>query len=110
MRAVIDLARPLFRAHGLDYTNTFISINARTTMSLMPIFYRPDDGDEVKRALDLQRALFEACQRAGYPQYRTGHSLHEVIFDDAPGYHEALRAIKRALDPNGILAPGRYGG
>lgn len=109
VQAVMELAEALYEAHGFDYANSFISINARTVMSLMQIWYRPDDPDESRRALDLQRALFEACRDAGYPQYRTGHSLHQAVLEDASGYLHAARAIKRALDPNDILAPGRYG-
>ena len=106
---VMDLCRPLFHAHGFDYTNTFISISGRATMSLMPIFYDRADADETARALALQRALFEQTQAAGYPQYRTGHAFHRTLFDAAPGYQALTGAIKRALDPNDILAPGRYG-
>ncbi|MBK9035891.1 MAG: FAD-binding oxidoreductase [Myxococcales bacterium] len=109
VRAVAALARPVFHRHGFDYANTFISISGRATMSLMPIFFDRDDADETARAQALQQELFALTQAAGYPQYRTGHGLHRVMFDDAPGYRAAARAIKRALDPNGILAPGRYG-
>jgi len=108
-RTVMELARQLYEEHGFDYSNSFISVNARTMMSLMQIWFRPDDADETRRALGLQRALFEACQDAGYPQYRTGHSLHGALFDGAPGYLHLAGAVKRALDPAGILAPGRYG-
>ncbi len=106
---VTELSQRLYREHGFDYSNAFISLNPRTTMSLMQIFFDRDDPDEAARALGLQRALFEACQRAGYPQYRTGMSFHKQMFADNPGYLRTLGAIKDALDPNGILAPGRYG-
>jgi len=109
MRAVMDLAKPLYAEHGFDYGNTFITVNPRTAMSLMVIWFDRDDTVESQRALRLQKALYAACQEAGYPQYRTGHSLHESMFADAPGYRHVLRTIKQALDPNDILAPGRYG-
>jgi 4-cresol dehydrogenase (hydroxylating) len=108
-RRVLELCRPTFHRHGFDYANAFISINARATMSLMPIFYAKADPDETARAQALQRELFVLTQAAGYPQYRTGHAFHREMFADAPGYKDMTQAIKRALDPNGILAPGRYG-
>lgn len=107
--ALVEMAEDIFHEHGFDYANSFISVNARTVLSLMQIWYRPDDPDELQRALDLQRALFAACGEAGYPQYRTGHSLHAEVGEHAPGRLHAAQAIKRALDPHGILAPGRYG-
>jgi 4-cresol dehydrogenase (hydroxylating) len=106
---VLAICRPAFHRHGFDYANAFISLSGRCTMSLMPIFYAKADPDETARAQALQRELFELTQAAGYPQYRTGHAFHREMFADAPGYKDMTQAIKRALDPNGILAPGRYG-
>ena len=79
------------------------------TMSLMQIFFDRTVEGEADRALALQIALFEACMDAGYPQYRTGFSLYDRVFERSPGYLKTAQAIKTALDPNGIFAPGRYG-
>jgi len=43
----------------------------------------------------------------GYYSYRLGiQAMSELSGDDVPG--GLLRTIKTALDPNGVLAPGRY--
>ena len=51
--------------------------------------------------------LTEQLLARGYPPYRLNvSSMHHVGGDDV--YADVLRKLKGALDPNGILAPGRY--
>ena len=47
--------------------------------------------------------------RFGYPPYRETAQSSPHVFDDNPATHEFLSSLKRALDPKGIFAPGRYG-
>jgi 4-cresol dehydrogenase (hydroxylating) len=54
------------------------------------------------------RELLDRLTASGYHSYRLGiQSSAEMI--DKDSYSSLLAMIKRALDPNGILAPGRYG-
>ena len=44
----------------------------------------------------------------GYPPYRVGiNSMHHVVREDDP-FWRTVRDLKKVLDPNGIIAPGRY--
>jgi len=44
----------------------------------------------------------------GYPPYRVGiNSMHHVVHENDP-FWRTVRDLKKGLDPNGIIAPGRY--
>jgi 4-cresol dehydrogenase (hydroxylating) len=45
----------------------------------------------------------------GYIPYRLGIRSVKLLPEAGDDYEKMLGALKKALDPNGILAPGRYG-
>jgi hypothetical protein len=47
--------------------------------------------------------------RAGYQQYRTNVACMHRLLESVPQYQRLLDSMKRAVDPCGTLAPGRYG-
>ena len=51
--------------------------------------------------------LSEAMIARGYPPYRLSVASMTQV-DSGTTYGAALSAIRSALDPNGIMAPGRY--
>jgi 4-cresol dehydrogenase (hydroxylating) len=72
-----------------------------------------DDTEKDKASVDAFRALVRIGAEHGWGEYRT-----PVIFQDqvmntySYNNHSLLRfheAVKDAIDPNGILSPGRYG-
>lgn len=109
MTRVLDLVRPLYKKYSLDFTAALIIGNPRTVIALMSVFYDKQDADETRRAEELYFEMGEVTQRAGYQQYRTSTIYMDRILAPAPEFLELCNRIKRALDPRGILAPGKYG-
>jgi len=106
--AVHGLAEPVFREHGFDLFATFSTINERALGGVLTVAYDKDDPDEVARAHRCYHAVFGRAMEAGYIPYRVGnHSMGEL---DPEGdvYWRTVACIKAALDPDGIIAPGRY--
>ena len=50
-----------------------------------------------------------AYGKAGYPISRVSLDFQEEAMARLETFPEVCAAIKRALDPKGILSPGRYG-
>jgi 4-cresol dehydrogenase (hydroxylating) len=46
---------------------------------------------------------------SGYIPYRLGIESVKLLPEPEDGTGGLLRALKKALDPNNVLAPGRYG-
>jgi 4-cresol dehydrogenase (hydroxylating) len=107
VNAVLEASRPLFEQFAFDFYVALIMQNARSVIVLMSIFYDRDNADEEDRARTLYEALSKAMQAAGYPQYRTGTQGMATLFADVPEYADLLRRLKKAIDPVGVLAPGK---
>lgn len=102
-------ARERFEQAGLDFWVAILLMNPRSVTCLMNILYDKDDALETKRAKDLYSALLVDMQASGYQQYRASLLAWPSIFDGAPETSGLNGRIKKALDPAGVLAPGRYG-
>ena len=105
--AVLEMSRPLFERYDFDFYAALLMQNSRSVIVLMSIFYDKANPDERERAQGLYDALSETVSSAGYQTYRTGTSGMAHLFESAPEYRMFLRRLKAALDPAGILAPGK---
>jgi 4-cresol dehydrogenase (hydroxylating) len=102
------LAEPVFKEHGFDLFATFSMINERALGGVLTVAYDKQDPAEVERAHRCYREVFQLAMDAGYIPYRVGnHSMADL---DPRGdvYWKTVAKIKAALDPEGVIAPGRY--
>ena len=105
---LVELSQAVFERHGLDFSITFIMVNARSTLGLIEIFYDRDDDSERARMQATYDELAQATLAAGYQQYRTSVWYGAHVLDGSPGLKGLLDSLKAAVDPDGVLAPGRY--
>jgi 4-cresol dehydrogenase (hydroxylating) len=106
------LINELYAAHGHMYVNA-VYLNARSALHVSTTFFDPRDADETAGVYAGYRDLVEKVAATGDAPYRTNlQHMDQVaaLFDF--GDHAQLRVnqvLKDALDPNGILAPGKSG-
>jgi len=106
---LVRLCEGVFERHGLDLSITFIMVNPRSILALIQIFYDRLDADEGSRMQAVYDELAEVTLAAGYQQYRTSVWSGENVLGASPAFRDLVQAMKAAVDPHGILAPGRYG-
>ena len=103
------LGRSIFKKYGMDYMVMHVA-SARFARGLHVLVWNKDDADENVRADACYREMTVEFARRGVGVGRAPvdyQSLHmEQII---PELRETYSAIKKALDPNGIIAPGKYG-
>jgi 4-cresol dehydrogenase (hydroxylating) len=104
--------RRRYEEFGFDYSGGFTA-GERYLNHITMILFDRNDADMTRRARELFKILVRDAAAAGYGEYRT----HVGYYDDvASTYDFNANAIARlnervkdALDPDGILAPGKMG-
>jgi 4-cresol dehydrogenase (hydroxylating) flavoprotein subunit len=111
-RTLVSLIRPEVERAGLDFWPGTI-LTPRSFYMVSPLLYDTTNEAQVRAAYDVYRRLVAVVGEAGYGLYR-GHI--EFMDDIAAAYdygdHAMLRlygTLKDALDPDGILSPGKQG-
>ena len=107
---VHELVAPIFAAQRFDLFATFSMINERTLGGVLTVCFDRDDADETARAHACYDAAFERLMREGYIPYRVGPQSMAALDHGDDSYWRTVARIKSALDPQRILAPGRYEG
>lgn len=103
------LCRGICEDHGMDYTVMNVC-GARFARGLHVITFNREDADESRRADACYRAMSEAVAQRGVFVGRAPLDFHDFhMAQTIAPFRDACRAIKGALDPNGVIAPGRYG-
>ena len=106
--AVYALVEPAFQRHGFDLFVTFSMINERSLGGVITVAYDKDDPEESARARLCYSEVFQLVMGAGYIPYRVGNQSMEHLDPHADVYWKTVARIKAALDPDGLIAPGRY--
>ncbi len=102
------LARGIYERFGFEYICEYVC-GARFARGLHVLVYNREDEAETRRADDCYRALADGFAAAGISVGRaaTGYqSLH--LGHLSPAFTRTCAAIKQALDPNGVIAAGKY--
>lgn len=110
---VYDMVYERFVEHGIDCYVGMFGLGRRSLVMAADLIYNRADPDMTQRAQKLFRALTADGARIGVGLYRS----HITFMDDAAQMltyndHAMMRlnsTVKAALDPNGILSPGKQG-
>ena len=109
MRRQVVLARSIMGDYGVDFM-TGATANGREMENVMPIIFDRTNEEETARVHECMLRLVKEFAAEGYGIYRTGTGYMDLVASlHGEANLEVNRRIKRALDPNGILAPGKSG-
>ncbi|MGY1815519.1 FAD-binding oxidoreductase [Blastococcus sp. SYSU D00820] len=110
--STVKLVRSLYQRLGEPYAAGLLLLPS-SIIHVSVSFFDPKDEAMTRRIYDNYAPMVEALAEIGYPLYRTNIQNMDVVaktfdFND----HALLRfheTLKDALDPNGILQPGKQG-
>jgi 4-cresol dehydrogenase (hydroxylating) len=104
---VAQVTKALMLNHGFEPQISILMASERMLIFVITVSYDRDVPDEDRRAMNCYRALIDELLARGYPPYRLSVCSMDH-FGGQVGYSQVLQSLKSTLDPNGVLAPGRY--
>lgn len=108
VRQVVQATRETFSKHGFEAGITVNLINAKAVEGVVSLSFDRRDAARAAKAHECIREMEARYTEMGYPPYRVGiNSMERTVREDDP-FWRTVRDLKKVLDPNNIIAPGRY--
>jgi 4-cresol dehydrogenase (hydroxylating) len=107
VETIAGIASRILLEYGFEPSISMTLITERAVACVISICYDRGEPGQDDQAMACYRHLQQELVGRGYYSYRLGiQSMSEMSGSD--GYAGLVRALKNAVDPNGVLAPGRY--
>lgn len=108
VKRAIDMAVSHFNAHSFEPNISVVCLTERIANLVIALMYDRETHGEDERAMACYRELQAAYVAQGYLPYRLGIQSMDSLPPARDSWGVLMRTLKRSLDPNDILAPGRY--
>jgi 4-cresol dehydrogenase (hydroxylating) flavoprotein subunit len=114
VREAVDLLRGLIeREAKANFLAGIIIGNERSCLIVTGASFHTSDADQVRRVYDTMKMLVREAGSRGYGEYRAHLDFMDLASEqysfNGHAYRRFCETIKDAVDPNGILSPGRHG-
>jgi len=104
----VKMTETTLAAHGFEPYITLNLIDDKTLEAVVNIVFDRDTSQQVETAHICMDELQRNMIKRGYLPYRVSIDSMKDMVDKNDTFWKTVKAIKDALDPNGIIAPGRY--
>ena len=103
------LADEIIKSYGFSY-NAELIVGSRSMHHGIEISFNSRSEESVKRSAECYLALIRVFAQNGYGLYRTNIAFMDAVSETyGPTIQNVFKKIKLALDPNGIISPGKSG-
>lgn len=104
----IEFAERTCSKHGLLAPITLTTLSPRCYASTIPLLFDRTSPAAERQARMCFEELYEEGLALGFVPYRMGSQFMPALMRHGAGVGPVVNAVKRALDLNEVLAPGRY--
>lgn len=113
VRIVVEALRRLFAEEGMNFGAGIMVTGERSAVVIAGIRYDKTDEEGARSAFRLGRRIVSVLGRLGYGDSRPHLENMDLAADlhsyNGHAYRRFVERIKDAVDPNGVLSPGRHG-
>ncbi len=108
VREFVEMVKRVCIEHSIDPLITLTSLSDKVFDSTIPLLFERADPEAAARANNCYRALYAEGKKLGLLPYRIGVNCMDLAGNGETSFWKTARKIKFALDPDNIIAPGRY--
>lgn len=105
---LMALLEPIYEQYSFEALVTFTMITERAMICVTNLAFDQRQTEEAARAVACYDQLMDTMIAAGYIPYRTGTRGCAKLTNRPSVFWDVAGQIKAALDPAGIISPGRY--